>query len=249
MTNTRAAASSHDEHRRRHRRGQWSRPAVAVRFAAEGWRVALIGRRADSCGDGRVPRPGRRPNRDVPVRRQRARCRGGDGCGGARAVSAPSTCSSTPPASTCRNAVSRRLPLEDWHAVLATNLHGAYYCVRAFLPGCASGEPARSSTSTPTSARWRGRFQGPPMWRRSSACGADAADQCRGTRERRAGLLHLPARRQHAAPRQTPAAAGPGGSRGHAAARRSRRMRVARRDSPVARNRGRDLAVDPLVHK
>jgi NAD(P)-dependent dehydrogenase (short-subunit alcohol dehydrogenase family) len=26
------------------------------------------------------------------------------------------------------------LSLEDWHAVLATNLHGAYYCVRAFLP-------------------------------------------------------------------------------------------------------------------
>jgi NAD(P)-dependent dehydrogenase (short-subunit alcohol dehydrogenase family) len=26
------------------------------------------------------------------------------------------------------------LSLEGWHAVLATNLHGAYYCVRAFLP-------------------------------------------------------------------------------------------------------------------
>ena len=28
-----------------------------------------------------------------------------------------------------------RLSLEDWHGVLGTNLHGAYYCVRAFLPG------------------------------------------------------------------------------------------------------------------
>jgi NAD(P)-dependent dehydrogenase (short-subunit alcohol dehydrogenase family) len=27
------------------------------------------------------------------------------------------------------------LSLDDWHAVLATNLHGAYYCVRTFLPG------------------------------------------------------------------------------------------------------------------
>jgi NAD(P)-dependent dehydrogenase (short-subunit alcohol dehydrogenase family) len=27
------------------------------------------------------------------------------------------------------------LSLDDWHAVLGTNLHGAYYCVRAFLPG------------------------------------------------------------------------------------------------------------------
>jgi NAD(P)-dependent dehydrogenase (short-subunit alcohol dehydrogenase family) len=27
------------------------------------------------------------------------------------------------------------LSIEDWHKVLATNLHGAYYCVQAFLPG------------------------------------------------------------------------------------------------------------------
>jgi NAD(P)-dependent dehydrogenase (short-subunit alcohol dehydrogenase family) len=27
------------------------------------------------------------------------------------------------------------LSLDDWHAVLGTNLHGAFYCVRAFLPG------------------------------------------------------------------------------------------------------------------
>jgi NAD(P)-dependent dehydrogenase (short-subunit alcohol dehydrogenase family) len=27
------------------------------------------------------------------------------------------------------------LSIEDWQGVLATNLHGAYYCVRAFLPG------------------------------------------------------------------------------------------------------------------
>ena len=27
-----------------------------------------------------------------------------------------------------------QLSVEDWHRVVATNLHGAYYCVRAFLP-------------------------------------------------------------------------------------------------------------------
>jgi NADP-dependent 3-hydroxy acid dehydrogenase YdfG len=27
------------------------------------------------------------------------------------------------------------LSVDDWHEVIATNLHGAYYCVRAFLPG------------------------------------------------------------------------------------------------------------------
>lgn len=28
----------------------------------------------------------------------------------------------------------RELALEDWHDVLDTNLNGAYYCIRAFLP-------------------------------------------------------------------------------------------------------------------
>ena len=28
----------------------------------------------------------------------------------------------------------RDLSLEDWHRVVDTNLHGAYYCIRAFLP-------------------------------------------------------------------------------------------------------------------
>jgi NAD(P)-dependent dehydrogenase (short-subunit alcohol dehydrogenase family) len=27
------------------------------------------------------------------------------------------------------------LSIDDWHRVIDTNLHGAYYCVRAFLPG------------------------------------------------------------------------------------------------------------------
>ena len=28
----------------------------------------------------------------------------------------------------------RALSRDDWHRIIATNLHGAYYCVRAFLP-------------------------------------------------------------------------------------------------------------------
>ncbi len=107
--------------------------AVALRFAAEGWRVALVGRRpeplaetAAASGDGRAA--------VFPCD-----------------VSAPESVTAMAAGVLARfdqvdvlvNAaginVTRRsfeaVSLDDWHAVLATNLHGAYYCVRAFLPG------------------------------------------------------------------------------------------------------------------
>jgi NAD(P)-dependent dehydrogenase (short-subunit alcohol dehydrogenase family) len=34
-----------------------------------------------------------------------------------------------------RHRAFRDVSIEDWHHVMATNLHGAFYCVRAFLPG------------------------------------------------------------------------------------------------------------------
>jgi NAD(P)-dependent dehydrogenase (short-subunit alcohol dehydrogenase family) len=109
--------------------------AVALRFAAEGWRVALVGRRPEPLAD-------------------TAASAGSD----ERRVAAFPCDVSAPESVTAMAAdvlarfgevdvlvnaaginVTRRsfgtLSLEDWHAVLATNLHGAYYCVRAFLPG------------------------------------------------------------------------------------------------------------------
>ena len=61
------------------------------------------------------------------------------------------------------------LSLDDWHAVINTNLHGAYYCVRAFLPGMRGRAAGRSSTSTPTSARSHAIWRARPTSRRSSA--------------------------------------------------------------------------------
>jgi NAD(P)-dependent dehydrogenase (short-subunit alcohol dehydrogenase family) len=109
--------------------------AVALRFAAEGWQVALVGRRLE------------------PLAETTAIANSKDGrlavfpCD----VSAPDAVAALGTAVLARfgavdvlvNAaginVTRRsfeaLSLDDWHAVLATNLHGAYYCVRAFLPG------------------------------------------------------------------------------------------------------------------
>ena len=109
--------------------------AVALRFAAEGWRVALVGRRPE------------------PLTETAAAVAADDGRVGVFPcdVSAPEAVTAMAGAVLARfdgvdvlvNAaginVTRRsfeaLSLDDWHAVLATNLHGAYYCVRAFLPG------------------------------------------------------------------------------------------------------------------
>ena len=109
--------------------------AVALRFAAEGWRVALVGRRPE------------------PLTETAAAAAADDGRVGVFPcdVSAPEAVTAMAGAVLARfdgvdvlvNAaginVTRRsfeaLSLDDWHAVLATNLHGAYYCVRAFLPG------------------------------------------------------------------------------------------------------------------
>jgi len=109
--------------------------AVALRFAAEGWHVALVGRRVE------------------PLAETAARAGSEDGrlavfpCD----VSAADSVAAMGVAVLARfgevdvlvNAAGVNVPrrsfevlsLDDWHAVLATNLHGAYYCVRAFLPG------------------------------------------------------------------------------------------------------------------
>ena len=110
--------------------------AIALKFLEEGWRVALVGRRPGALDE------------TVSLARP-----------GAENLAAPFTCdvSVADEVAALGAAVLARfdhvevlvnsaginvprrsfaaLSLEDWHAVLATNLHGAYYCVRAFLPG------------------------------------------------------------------------------------------------------------------
>src|SRR5512132_67259 len=109
--------------------------AIALKFANEGWNVALVSRRAETLSD--------------TVALADSKSRG-------RFASFP--CDVTDPAAVDAmgravldrfdtvdvlvNAAGINVPrrsfevlsLDDWHAVLATNLHGAYYCVRAFLP-------------------------------------------------------------------------------------------------------------------
>lgn len=109
--------------------------AVALRFAREGWHVGLVGRQQASLAE-------------------TAALAGNDAAGCQAFV-----CDVADPAQVEQMAsavlatfgdvdvlvnsagtnVPRRafrdVSIDDWHRVMATNLHGAFYCVRAFLPG------------------------------------------------------------------------------------------------------------------
>ena len=109
--------------------------AVALRFAAAGWQVALVGRRAAALEETAALA----------------------GAGARERVAAfPCDISAPDAVAAMGGQVSARfgdvdvlvnaagmnvrqrsleaLSVEDWQLVLATNLHGAYYCARAFLP-------------------------------------------------------------------------------------------------------------------
>jgi NAD(P)-dependent dehydrogenase (short-subunit alcohol dehydrogenase family) len=109
--------------------------AIALRFAREGWNTALVSRRAETLDETIALASGGATGQMTAFP-----CDVSD----AKAVSAmgEAVLSSFPTVDVLVNSaginVRKRsfesLSLEDWHAVLGTNLHGAYYCVRAFLP-------------------------------------------------------------------------------------------------------------------
>ena len=110
--------------------------AIALRFAREGWMVALVGRSASSLA-------GTIAEADAATVDRLATF--------ACDVSVPGEVEAMGEAVLARfghvdvlvNSAGINVParsfaalsIDDWHAVIATNLHGAYYCVRAFLPG------------------------------------------------------------------------------------------------------------------
>ena len=110
--------------------------AIALRFAAEGWSVALVSRRADGLSNTLALAQPEARDRLAPFP-----------CD----VSDPDAVTAMGEAVLARfsavdvlvNGAGINVPrrsfeavsLDDWHAVLGTNLHGAYHCVRAFLPG------------------------------------------------------------------------------------------------------------------
>ena len=110
--------------------------AIALKFAAEGWNVALVSRRTEPLSETTAL-----AGPDAGARLVSFPCDVSDPAAVAAMGEAALTRFST--VDVLVNAAGINVPrrsfellsLDDWHAVLATNLHGAYYCVRAFLPG------------------------------------------------------------------------------------------------------------------
>ena len=109
--------------------------AVAHRFAAEGWLVAVVGRRAGPL-DETIALAGKAADSRMAAFPCDISDPDAVGEMGA-AVHARFGDVDVLVNSAGINVPQRRLEVlstGDWHAVLATNLHGAYYCVQAFLP-------------------------------------------------------------------------------------------------------------------
>jgi NAD(P)-dependent dehydrogenase (short-subunit alcohol dehydrogenase family) len=108
--------------------------AIALKLANLGWRIALVGRRSDALNEtvklaGELGKQflvcacdiGKVEAVEQMAKRVRAEFKEVEVLVNAAGTNAP------------RRALEV-LSLEDYHAMIAANLHGAYYCVQAFLP-------------------------------------------------------------------------------------------------------------------
>jgi NADP-dependent 3-hydroxy acid dehydrogenase YdfG len=111
--------------------------AVAQLFAREGWRLALVGRRPDALQETAASLTGAADVLSVPC-----------DVGNADAVAemAAAVLARFGHVDVLVNAAGTNVPRRSWrelshtdyHALMDANLHGAYYCIEAFLPGMRS---------------------------------------------------------------------------------------------------------------
>ena len=110
--------------------------AIALRFASEGWNVALISRRLDPLMETLALADPDARDRLAPFPCDVSEAAEVDAMGSAVLARFGDVDVLVNGAGVnVRLRSFETLSLDDWHAVLGTNLHGAYYCVRAFLPG------------------------------------------------------------------------------------------------------------------
>jgi NAD(P)-dependent dehydrogenase (short-subunit alcohol dehydrogenase family) len=110
--------------------------AVALKFARAGWQVALVGRRAGTLAETAALTGASANGRlasfvcDVAVADEVA----ATGQAVLQRFGEVDVLVNSAGINVPRRSLEV-LSVDDWHRVLDTNLHGAYYCVRAFLPG------------------------------------------------------------------------------------------------------------------
>ena len=108
--------------------------AIALKLAQQDWRVAIVGRRAETLQETirlAAPAPSRNPLHVCDISDPAAVAAMG------KRVLAEFGEVEVLVNAAGTNAPQRALEvlsLEDYHAMIATNLNGAYYCVQAFLP-------------------------------------------------------------------------------------------------------------------
>ena len=109
--------------------------AIALRFAQQGWTVGLVSRRSETLTETIAHASAAARDRMAAFPCDVSDATAVDNMG--KAVLARFGDVDVLVNAAGINVTQRSfeaLSLEDWHAVLGTNLHGAYYCVRAFLP-------------------------------------------------------------------------------------------------------------------
>ncbi len=108
--------------------------SIALKLAQQGWRVALVGRRAEALGA--------TAQLAGPLAKQFLACPCDIGEQPAVAKMAATILAEFKDVEVVVNAAGTNAPkrslevlsLDDYHAMMNTNLHGAYYIVQAFLP-------------------------------------------------------------------------------------------------------------------
>jgi NAD(P)-dependent dehydrogenase (short-subunit alcohol dehydrogenase family) len=109
--------------------------AVTVRLAAQGWRVALVGRHLESLEQTRLD-AGPHADRCLPLpcdlRDVAAVTRLGDRI---KAELGPVELLVNAAGTNAPRRALEGLSLRDYLDIMNTNLHGAFFCVQAFLPG------------------------------------------------------------------------------------------------------------------
>lgn len=110
--------------------------AVAQKFIAEGWQLALVGRHEETLLETVAESGGDEAGRCAVFTCDVGRADDVERMAGAvldRFGHVDVLVNSA--GTNIRQRAFREVSVEDWHQVMATNLHGAFYCVRAFLPG------------------------------------------------------------------------------------------------------------------